>query len=392
MTRSNPSKADHGRKWPWLVLVATLLLLAGGGYWWLSQPAERRSGGDATQSPLVRATTLEATDHVILHQTGFVRASDAVEVVPQITERIVEIAPSFDVGQRVVQGTLLIRLDARVAEANLRTAEARLAQAEAALEETRISLERQQKLHVEQVISEAALDDAQVAQSRAEADVAMAEAELARAEIALNDTQLRAPFDAIVTRENASLGQLVQAGNSIGQLVATDHAEVRMGLLPSDLSVLGQAAAARGLSVTVSDPATGRTLRTGKVGAIVPAIDTATRTVTLIVDIPDPFAEGESSVRIGELVELSLRVPLGAPPALRVAAEALKGGDTLWRISDGQLERRDVYVLSRTDSTVTLRGEALSQGDKVLLSDLAAPADGDTVRVAADAMQVARGD
>lgn len=139
MTRSNPSKADHGRKWPWLVLVATLLLLAGGGYWWLSQPAERRSGGDATQSPLVRATTLEATDHVILHQTGFVRASDAVEVVPQITERIVEIAPSFDVGQRVVQGTLLIRLDARVAEANLRTAEARLAQAEAALEETRIS-------------------------------------------------------------------------------------------------------------------------------------------------------------------------------------------------------------------------------------------------------------
>lgn len=329
---------------------------------------------------------------MILHQTGFVRASDAVEVVPQITERIVEIAPSFDVGQRVVQGTLLIRLDARVAEANLRTAEARLAQAEAALEETRISLERQQKLHVEQVISEAALDDAQVAQSRAEADVAMAEAELARAEIALNDTQLRAPFDAIVTRENASLGQLVQAGNSIGQLVATDHAEVRMGLLPSDLSVLGQAAAARGLSVTVSDPATGRTLRTGKVGAIVPAIDTATRTVTLIVDIPDPFAEGESSVRIGELVELSLRVPLGAPPALRVAAEALKGGDTLWRISDGQLERRDVYVLSRTDSTVTLRGEALSQGDKVLLSDLAAPADGDTVRVAADAMQVARGD
>jgi hypothetical protein len=78
-------------------------------------------------------------------------------------------------------------------------------------------------------------------------------------------------------------------------------------------------------------------------------------------------------------------------PALSVAAEALKGGDTLWQVSDGALSRHAVEVLSREGDTVTLRAEGLSEGDRVLLSDLAAPVDGLAVRVADEDTRLAEG-
>lgn len=383
---------DRGhRKWPRFVLAALILMAAGGGYWWVLQPAERTLQDSTPQAPLVRATELRATDSVVLRQTGFVRASDAIDVMPQMSERIIEIGPAFAVGETVAQGDLLVRLAATGTRANLRAAEARLSQANASLAEARVTLARQQELAQEQVVSEAALDNAQVTFARARADAEVAEAEAERAALALRDTDLRAPFDAVVTEESASIGQLLQPGASIGRLVATDAVEIEMGLLPNDLAVLGRASRAVGLPVTVSDPATGRVLREAEVTAIVPALNTATRTVGLVVRVTNPFSDDAPSLRIGELVDLALEVPLDDDPALQVAAEALKGGETIWSIAEGRLSGHEVDVLARDGAMVTLRAEGLRDGDAVLLSDLAAPADGDAVRVADGDMQLAEG-
>lgn len=386
------SNADEGhRQWPWFVVAALILVAAGGGYWWLSQPQKQTETASGPQAPLVRATDVQATDAVVLRQTGFVQASDAVDVVPQMIERIVEIGPSFAVGTIVSEGDLLVRLDATGAEANRRSAQARLSQAEAALAEARVSLDRQTELARENVVSQAALDNAQVAYARAEADTAVAEAEVARAALASDDAELRAPFDAIVTEERASIGQLVQAGASIGRLVAINAVEIEMGLLPADLALLEEASDAVGLSVMISDPDTGQELREGEVVAIVPALNAETRTIGLLVRVRNPFIGNAPPLRIGALVDLALPVPLDGRAALQVAAEALKGGDTLWSVTDGQLSPHSVTVLSREGDMVNVRAEGLAAGDPVLLSDLAAPAEGDAVRVAEDTVQIAEG-
>jgi RND family efflux transporter MFP subunit len=388
-----PDRADEdrrGRRWPWLLLALAILVAAGGGYWLLSRPGDTGSETAGTPAPLVAVTEVVATDTITLRQTGFLRASDAVEVAPERTERIVRVADAFSPGTRVAEGDLLLRLDATSAEAALQSARARVAQAEAARAETRITLDRQQELRRENVVSEAALEDAQVALARAEADLAMAEAELSRAELALDDTVLRAPFDAIVTQESASVGQLVQAGTTLGRLVATDSAEIEMGVLATDLAPAGGASGLAGTTVALRDPATGRDLGEGRVASVLPEIDARTRTVRLLVRVPDPFAD-PAALRLGQLVELSLRLSVEEAPALSVAAEALKGGDTLWQVSDGALSRRTVEVLSRDGDTVTLRAEGLADGDSVLLSDLAAPADGLEVRVADGDTRLAEG-
>lgn len=384
------SERGPARRWPWLVVAAVLLALGGGGYWLLSRTAETGGQTAGVSAPLVEVTTVTSVDHVVLRQTGFVRATDSVEVAPQATERIVDVASAFSVGNRVAQGDILVRLDATSAEADLQAARARTAQAEAARNEARITLSRQEELRSENVVSEAALEDAQVALARANADLAMAEAELSRASLAIDDTVLRAPFDGLVTTETASVGQLVQPGTSLGRLVATDSAEIEMGLLQSDIAPTGEAAALAGTTVALEDPATGRDLGEGRVVSVVPQIDTRTRTLRLLVRVPSPF-DRSPVLRLGELVEMRFEAPIEDGPAFRVRSEAVKGGNTLWRVADGMLEHVPIEVLSRDDDTISVRAQQLSDGDLVMLSDLAAPSDGLEVRMAENDMRVAEG-
>lgn len=376
-------------KWPWAILCIALLAVAGGVHWWASQPEDRASAQSAPP-PLVRVVSVEPADIATIRQTGFVRAMDQIDVVPQISERITQIGESFHVGTRVAEGHLLIGLDPTSFEAEVTQAEANVDQATAAVEESRITLARQRELAQSDFASEATLDDAQVALLRSQADLALARAQLQRAQLALDDTSLRAPFDAIVTEQAASIGQFVQAGTPVGHIVRTQAVEIRMGLLPSDLMLLGGAEAAIGLPVTVTDPTTERDLGTGTVTGVVPAIETQTRTVNLLVRLADPFmGNGTGTLRVDELVQMSLDVPLEGT-AFHLPAEALKGDATLWRVADGQLQRLEVNVLSRTGATVIIRHPDLAQGDTILLSDLVAPTEGDAVRVEDD-MQFAQG-
>ena len=369
-----------------------LLAGAGGGYWLLARPSDGGGASSGMPAPLIEVTEVASTDGYVLRQTGFVRASDAVEVAPEMTERIVRVAPAFGVGNRIAKGDVLIRLDDTSADADLQAARARVAQAEVARNETRMTLERQQELRREDVVSTAALEDAQVALARAEADLAMARAEAARAALVLDDTVLRAPFDAIVVRESASVGQLVQAGASLGRLVATDSVEVEMGLLRSDLAPAGGSADLVDTRVSLHDPASGRALGQGRVSALLPGIDTRTRTLRLLVRVPTPFDGDGPRLRLDELVDMRLSLPVEGGRALALRAEAVKGGDTVWRVADGTIAPIPVEILSRDGNRVSLRGDGLRAGDRVMLSDLAAPVDGLEVRVAGDARQVAEGD
>ncbi|MEO0893640.1 MAG: efflux RND transporter periplasmic adaptor subunit [Pseudomonadota bacterium] len=394
MAGGSTEKRQPFGKWFWLLIAALFMVAAGGAYWWLSRSSDAGAASTTQPAPLIETTEIKEADDIILRQTGFVRAADAVEVVPQITERIVEISAAFAEGNRVTRGDPLIRLDATSAEADNAAAQARVKQAEAALNEARITLNRQEQLRRESVVSEAALEDAQVALARAQADLAMANAEQSRAELTLGDTVLNAPFDAIVTSETASVGQLVQAGASLGRLVAIDKFEVEMGVLQAELAPAMSSqdtSALIGTSVGLIDPATGRDLGEGRVAAVLPEIDTRTRTVRLLVHVPRPFDGADVSVRLGELVELAIALPVENGPALSVRAEAIKGGDTLWRVSDGTLSRVPIEILSRDGATVSLRADGLTAGDRVMLSDLAAPAEGLAVRVPDATMQTAQG-
>ena len=95
----------------------------------------------------------------------------------------------------------------------LKLEQARAAQAgaQATLKQTEAEYERQAELASRQVASKQALDNATANRDSARARLKQAEVDTAQAELNLGYTELKAPFDGIVTARQVSLGELVGA-------------------------------------------------------------------------------------------------------------------------------------------------------------------------------------
>lgn len=374
---------EAGRVWPWVLDGLAAVAMTIGVFWFLARPQDTRATPEPLP-PLVTAAEVVPVSRLTLEQTGFVRARAQVEVVAQIGGRIAEIGERFELGARLSGGDLLFRLEEASFQADLEQARANVEQARAAVTEARIARQRREELEDRDFASEAALQGAILKEVRAEAELASARAQLTRAENALDDTTVTAPFDAVVVAESAAPGQLVQPGTSVGRIVGADSVEIEMGLLPSELDLLGQAERALGAEMAILSPESGTRLASGVVTGVVPAIERTTRTVGLVVAVRDPFASDPGRpLRIGELVRLSLPVE-AASGAVGLPAEAVKGRNLAWRVSEGALERLSVEVLHRGEERVVQRAGALQPGDLVMLSDLAAAFDDKRVRLERD--------
>ncbi|WMS41895.1 efflux RND transporter periplasmic adaptor subunit [Acuticoccus sp. MNP-M23] len=374
----NEHKSRGGLLW---LLAALVVLALGAGVFYLLS-----SGGEEGEAPertaiLVRAATVRTAETLTLRQTAFVRPRREVAVTTEVSGRIAEVGENFALGKAIARGDLLIRLESESFEADVARADAAVTQAEAQLAQANVDRDRQAELESRDFASEAALQQAIVAVAAAEGDLAAARANLTQAEIARDDTVVRAPFDALVTAEDASEGALVQAGTEVGRLVGSDAVEILMGLTPGDLAVLGDPTVALGGRIVVRSTAPGNVIAEGIVTEVNPRIEADTRTVSLVVEVSEPFAGPGRTLRIDELVILELPVSLENRAAVEVPPEAIKGRAMVWRIEDGALRRTMVTVLDRFEDRVVLAGDALSPGASVMVSDLVAPFDGKEVRV-----------
>jgi HlyD family secretion protein len=97
-------------------------------------------------------------------------------------------------------------LNARVAQN-----EAAVARAEAALEDGRRQLRRARELSVEQLVSQADLEAAEVTMLQREADLKAARAQLAAVRVDQRNAIIRAPISGVVISRNIDLGQTVAA-------------------------------------------------------------------------------------------------------------------------------------------------------------------------------------
>ena len=95
------------------------------------------------------------------------------------------------------------------AQANLAVARAHLPQSQADRQETAIQFERYQKLLAEQLVSRADFDAAEARYKRAVASVSADSATIRAAAAALENTNIRAPFDGTVLTKNADVGEIV---------------------------------------------------------------------------------------------------------------------------------------------------------------------------------------
>lgn len=119
---------------------------------------------------------------------------------------------NVDVGDRVGKGQVLLSLDGAIYRAKVAEMNAAIIRLVAEAAEAKRDFERVQELHARTVVATAELDLARLRLTRTESLLAEARASLRQHQKVLDDTTLRAPFDALVVGRQVEPGMSVAAG------------------------------------------------------------------------------------------------------------------------------------------------------------------------------------
>jgi RND family efflux transporter MFP subunit len=117
-----------------------------------------------------------------------------------------------DVGDQVKKGQVLLALDATAYQARVAEIQAGILRLQAEAAEAARDLVRVQELYARTVVATADLDQAKLRNTRAASQLEEARASLRQNQKVLDDSTLRAPFDAVVVQRQVEPGMSVAAG------------------------------------------------------------------------------------------------------------------------------------------------------------------------------------
>lgn len=157
-----------------------------------------------------------------------------VELSTPVSGVVVEV--SAQVGQRVGQDQVLLRLDSKVREANLEQSKAQLARHTRLRNEAQRELNRSQELFNATLLSEHDMELARIGFDVAEAEFQKANTALAQAESDLKYSAVRAPFEAVVVQRFAEMGQTVVTQLQATPLFAVAQADVMVARTAATLA------------------------------------------------------------------------------------------------------------------------------------------------------------
>lgn len=155
---------------------------------------------------------------------GVVEATRQSTVSAQISGRVKEV--NFDIGDRVRQGQVILRIDEREADQAVAGSQAQVQQAQAALQNARLNYERSQQLFEQKFISQSALDKAQSDYKMAQAQAAASEAVAKQSTLAQGYTAVIAPYPGVVSARMVEIGEMVMVGKPL--MTGFDPSQMRV--------------------------------------------------------------------------------------------------------------------------------------------------------------------
>ena len=375
-----------------LVRIATplLILAAGFGAWkWLGQPLDPPQPNMRPPRRLqAEVLELQRTSFpVTLDSQGTISPHHMTTLTPLVAGRIIKVHPGFEDGAFFHLDDPLIDLDAADYRAALAGARARLARAEAALAQENARA-KQAKLNWNEIgydepPSELVLRVPQLKEAEANVDAALAD--LDQATRNLERTVIRAPFNGRVRDRSVGLGQSVNPGTSLGEIFATDYAEVRLPLTPRQLAFihLPDQADDPPLPVTLTD-ALGNGSDAKREATIVRTegtLDERSRELFAIARIDDPFGLQSKlpPLRLGQPVRATIS-GIVLDDVFVIPRHSLRGINRIHLVESETLVRQDIEPVWSNDDVVVIRN-GLEPGQLVVTSRLPYAPDGAPIEI-----------
>lgn len=380
--------------------TALVLTLAAGGAWSWFRPLEATEeiGPVESAAPVARPDVMarigvarvERRDLSLRREaTGYLEPSRRVQVAAEAAGRVVE--RRVREGERVAAGQVLVRLDPRDRILEVREAEAewlkiraqyaveyeREPGTEAAAAPPAVAPEAREAEHLfaQGLISRQELTEARRRQETAgllsgrrqgeiraaTSGLVQAEQRLERARLALERTEIIAPFAGRVADLAVEPGQQIAAGQALLTLLEDERLEVDVDVLEADVVHLHPGAPAR-----VRVPALDDLVLEGTVHTINPLVDPETGTGRVTVILPNP--RGRLMSGLFAYVELEtgrlanrLQVPV-------TAVLERQDRQLVFRIENGRALWTYVTTGARSGDWVEIT-DGLAEGDRVAVKD-----------------------
>jgi len=317
--------------------------------------------------------------------TGSVQPERRADLRAEVSAVVLQVLKEN--GEPVRKGDLLVRLDDTAIRDSLQSAEESSRAAAQALDQAQRQYARVKTLQGEGMSSQQALDDAEVRRNTAQSDRVAAESRAVAARQQMTRTEVRAPFDGVVSDRKVSAGDTAAIGKELLKVI--DPGSMRFeGLVSADR--MGDIRPGQGVQFHING--FDRTEFAGKVRHVDASADPVTRQVAVIVD----FAPGTAPKVAGLYAEGRISSDASQALLLPEASVAREGDKAyVWKLAGNTLAKTPVTLGerdARLGNVVILSGVAV--GDRLLRtpgSTLTSGQQFEMARPAAPAASVAPG-
>ena len=291
-----------------------------------------------------------------------------------------------DIGARVNKGDVLAEIDTPEVDQQLSQAVAARQQAASSLELAKSSAERWEALRKKDAVTAQELNERSSAYTQAVANLAAADANVRRLQKTEEFKRVVAPFSGVITSRTVDVGDLIDAGNggagrALFRLAQVDPLRVYV--------YVPQAYAQRikaGDSVTVTQAELAGKEFKGTVARTAGAIDAATRTLQLEINLPNH----DNALLAGAYVQVELPIS-GSSNALLIPQNVVlfraEGTRVATVGADGKVQLKTVMLghdlgnklevlsgITVADKLVVNPADSLADGDKVAVQQPKQPA------------------
>ncbi|MBK9241561.1 MAG: efflux RND transporter periplasmic adaptor subunit [Acidobacteria bacterium] len=385
------------------IVVVALLVAGSAGAWYFTRSqgvagaagsgsatgapgATGAGGGRGSGRPALTVDTAPAIRHEVTEYVtvvGNLIGNATVDIVPRVAGRLDSITAKL--GDRVSRGQQIAKIEDRELQQQVKQVEqnvlvnnATVTQRESDLQLRKTTLDRQKELLSRGLATRQTIEDAEAAHNSAVAAVELAKAQLGQTQarldelkITLSNTNIVSPVDGFIGRRNLDQGAFAGANTAIVSVV--DIATVRLisNLVEKDFKRVNA-----GVTALIEVDAFPGEQFTGTVSRVAPVFDSATRTASMEIEVPNPGYR----LKPGMFARVKLTVEV-RPDALTVPRNAVvdSEGQRGVFLVDGQSAKFQPVTTGLQDNERIEILSGLTEGTRVITTGALALRSGDRI-------------
>ena len=322
--------------------LSTLLLLV----------AQISMGQITVSTTTVITMNLNEEDNVM----GMIYSRSSPEIAAEVSGRVISVIA--DIGDVVEKGQVLAQIASEKYDLQLAQSKAEIARLSALLVNQELDLKRVEKLFKDNLVSEEMVDRTRAGFNALSEQINAANAQLRNSERLIEETEIKAPIKTKVAAKHIDIGDFVQNGMIVYELVDTKNLRVALSF-PEYQSLKLK----KGLKVFLTTPTSIDENVETVIKEIKPNVNSNNRSITAIVDFDNPGSWVPGASTQARII-LSTYQDALVLPQLAVVRRSV--GDVVYLIQNDTAVEQQVDTGIEKDGLVHIKS-GLKNGDIVAL-------------------------